>query len=347
MKKYKFLVFNIFRKRKLCRYAFIIFFVMICSYITIFGLNRGISIKYDLLKRENIESSYVVLNSKETYQNIVNDIRKESNVKNYYPVMYYSNEKYNFIYYDDNLIKLIAGKNIVEKYDIIVPEDLNKNIDDIIDLQIDNTIYKLRVVGIYTSNNYRFSIDNDVSQPIFASYEFLNKIVNIDNIHEAIVQVDDYDNLNKFINDILECGDYDVMVYDLNSSLLDRYHNFSEKISILSNILAVFISLFVIIVHCIIIHDNKLDIAILKSIGYSNTKILFLISLYSILLFSIALLPSVLLTSLLYIISNGLIVFSINIIIKCIVDYLIITAFITLIFYYIVKRNSIIKLMKN
>ncbi|MEG1647381.1 MAG: hypothetical protein RR325_01280 [Bacilli bacterium] len=70
---------------------------------------------------------------------------------------------------------------------------------------------------------------------------------------------------------------YEISVYAKNTMQLNRYHSLCNNIQLLSKILILFSFLFVIAVNCIIIYDERYDIAIMKSIGYSNFRILLLL----------------------------------------------------------------------
>lgn len=54
MNKYNFLIFNILKKKKLCKFSIKMFSIMIISYVIILGLNNGIENKYNDIKEKYI-----------------------------------------------------------------------------------------------------------------------------------------------------------------------------------------------------------------------------------------------------------------------------------------------------
>ncbi len=347
MGKYNFLIFNIFRKKRLCKFVFKMFFIITVCYISILGLNNGVKNKYNEIKNKYIGDSYIVLVTNKKLDTVINEIKQVGHIKQYYPLMYIENDVYNFTYFDDNLISIKTGRNILSKNEIIVPESFNKNIDDIISVYINGENYQLKVVGIYENNKYRFSINNDLDNPVFTSFDFLNEKIELNSIHEVVIQVDDYDNMSKFYDGIHKYGDYDTIVNDENSIILDRYHNFCTIVDVLSKVITLFSILFIIIIINVIINDYKLDIAIMKSMGYSNNIIFLLLLNYSLLLLLLNSIPS---TSFLFILSmifKKLLIISFNLFLKCYISFIIIIFFTFLLLHFNIRKVNIVKLMKD
>lgn len=63
MLKYKFLLFNIFNKKKLCKFSIRLFAIMIFLYIVISDLTNGLNIKYKNFKEKNLNHNYVIIYS--------------------------------------------------------------------------------------------------------------------------------------------------------------------------------------------------------------------------------------------------------------------------------------------
>ena len=53
MKRYNFLIFNIYKKRKLCRFSILSFIIIIVLFIGIMGINNNLKEKYNNLKQED------------------------------------------------------------------------------------------------------------------------------------------------------------------------------------------------------------------------------------------------------------------------------------------------------
>lgn len=347
MKKYNFLLLNILKKKKLCKFSVRMFTIMIISYISILGLSNGIENKYNDIKNKYIIDSYTTISSSKEYSVMINDIKKTELVQKYYPLMYYQNDTAEFIYIDDNIIDVKYGNYINNKNEVIVSKYTNLNINDTINVYINDYEYKLIVVGIYEEINYRISMNHQITNPIICSYDFLYNIIDLNNIHEIVVQINNYDNVNAFLKKIHSYGFYDSIINDKNSNILNRYKSFLNGIINLSKIVMLFVILFVGIINFVIINDNIIDIAILKSFGYSNIAITILIFIYSLLLLLISLVPSIIISLILLFLSNDLILLKISMIIKCILSFVIINLLILFFFYSYIRIINIIKLIKN
>ena len=347
MKNYKFLLFNIFKKRKLCKFAILMFGIMICVYISVLGLKNGIGTEYKKIKNENIDHNYFLLSSEKKYKKMSEEIGDLAIVEKYYPLMHLSVDGYDLIYEDNTLITISDGENIKNKNDIVIPFDNEKNIGDKMQLDIDGINYVFNVIGKYSSNNYKYSIKKEIINPIFVSKEFIEDHINLEDIDEIVVCIIDYDYIEQFLSNIKEYGGYEVSIYDANTELLKRYQNFNNMIVVLSNVMVFFSFMFVIVISSFIIHDNKTDIAIMKSIGFSNLKILSVVVFYSILLLCISLIPSTIITLLLSLLFDKLIILNGNVYVQCFSSFFIVTLLSLIILYFIVRRINIIKLLNK
>lgn len=94
-------------------------------------------------------------------------------------------------------------------------------------------------------------------------------------------------------------------------------------------------------------YDNKLDIAILKSLGYANLKISVLILFYSLILLVISIIPSIFILALITIFLKELIILNMVMFIKIFFSFLILIIIVTSFFYFVIKKINIIKLIKD
>ncbi len=347
MKKYNFLLLNVLKKKKLCRFSIRMFTIMIISYISILGLSNGIENKYNDIKNKYIIDSYTTISSSKEYSDMVSDIEKTKLAKKYYPLMHYQNDTTEFIYIDDNIIDIKYGSYINSENEVIVSKSMNLNINDTINVHINDYEYKLTVAGIYDDINYNISMNHQINNSIICSYDFLYSIIDLNNIHEIVVQINDYDNVDNFLKKIHSYGSYDSIINDKNSNILNRYKGFSNGMVNLSKIVMLFIILFVGIINYVIINDNIIDIAILKSFGYSNMATTILIFTYSLLLLLISLVPGITISLMLLLLSNNLIVLKMSMIIKCVLSFAIIDLLVLSFFYYYIRKINIIKLIKS
>lgn len=348
MMKFNFLVLSILKKRKLCKFCITMFSIMIFLYIGTLGLTKGIENKYNNLKFKNINHNYIVLKSNKSIDEMENDIKNVKYVYNYYPVLYTiigNNELY---YIDNTLLNFMNCKSINSKFDIIVPWNKNDGIKKNLKMNYNNKQYDLRIIDTYKSFATKFSINNNINNPIIVSKELIYEFIDKTSLHEIIVRIDDYDNLDKFLSSIRKHGDdYDVMIIDENSALLNRVHSFYNNIKILSNVLIIFNILFITIINIVIIYDNKSDIAIMKSLGYSNYILLLFIILSSTLLLFISLIPLMSLLLILSMLFKSMLILNFKMFIGCIINFSMITFLVSILLQIKIKKISIIKLMKN
>lgn len=339
--KYNFIIKSFLKKKKLFHFCIKMFTIIISIYLLALALSDGIKIEYNSLKEKYIKNSYITLNYNKSEQEVIEDIRKYS--INYYKLYYYNNLNYEFIYAGNNLINLISGNYIENINDVVVSKNLNKNINDIITISIDNEVYNLKIVGIYEQNDYRFSIDKNISEPIFSSLELMKKISDTNNT--LIVQID-YDKKDEFINKLYESKGYNISIYDKNTTLLNRYSNFSISLNNLSKIMILFVFTFICIVTFVIIHDNKYDIAIMKSMGYSNFKIIYLITLFSYFLLILSFVLSLIIVIMMSLLLN-ILHLNLSIVITCFINLLLLILLIVIGFIFKIRKKNIITLIKD
>lgn len=346
MEKYSSLIFNIFKKKKLCKFSISLFFILILFYILILGLRNGIKDIYLDVQKENIEYNYMIIGSTNKYDKIKEDIAKITYIKQYYPLIQINNGEYTFTYFDNNLINLKDGNFIKDKYDAIIPNSLKKNVNEYIEAHINNVTYKLKVTGTYNSDEFKFNFDN-ASNNIIISQELLKEINDGNDNNLVIVEVDDYSNIDTVVNQFKNLNNYEVSIYDVPGNAVQRYYDFYNNISHLSDVLIIFVFFFMIIVNSVIIRDSKTDIAIMKSIGYSNFKISLLFIIYSLMLIFIALIPSFIIAIIISLLLKQIIIINSIIFIKLLRDLMIAILLVIFISNLIIEKINIIKLIKN
>lgn len=136
-------------------------------------------------------------------------------------------------------------------------------------------------------------------------------------------------------------------VVEINDSSIEEYDKMINNINIFTEVISFFLLLFIIIVNCIIIHDNKMDIVLLKSFGFSSMKIAVLIFIYSIQLLIIACVPSVFIINIIKILFKDFLSFNLITITNCLLCFIIIFVFAMLIIYILIRQMNIIKLIRT
>ena len=88
MKKHKFLIFNILKKKKICRFSSMMFILMMIIFFSVLGIKNGMLQKYERVKLESIDHNYVLLkSSNKSYYQMIEEIKDIKFVQKYYPVM--------------------------------------------------------------------------------------------------------------------------------------------------------------------------------------------------------------------------------------------------------------------
>lgn len=347
MKNYNFILFNVLRKKKLCKFVLIIFSVATFMLLMSKCLKNGMKNKYEQIKSENIDHSYINIKSNKGYDNIINDLKKIDKVKNYYSLEYLQIDDKYIIYVDNNLINLSSGKYVIEEDEILVPYQYDKEIGDSISLNIDNKLYLFTIVGKYKINNLRFSIEHQINEPFIVSHKFISNFINKNSINEFVIIVEDYEYVDQVIVKLQEYSGYDISIYDANKVLIERYKTFSNIISMLSLIIMIFSSILIIITNCFIYYDNKNDVAILRSIGYSSNKIFMLNTFYSLLLFCLSYIPVSLIVMLLSIVFNKIFAINGNIMFNSFIYYIGIIVSSMFLINIIVNKFKVKSLLNN
>ncbi len=136
-------------------------------------------------------------------------------------------------------------------------------------------------------------------------------------------------------------------IIEINGSSIEQYDKLINNIDIFTEVISFFLLLLIIIVNCIIIHDNKMDIALLKSFGFSNMKISILIFTYSIQLLLLACVPSMFIIGIIQILFKDFLSINLITITNCLLCFIIIFIFTMLIINILIRRINIIKLIQT
>ncbi len=343
MLKFNFLYFNIFERRKLCRYSIGMFIILVIFCMTIYGLKSGIQNKYVSLQQENIDHNYILITYNEKNSKLENDVKNMPHINKFYLFFKYQN----LVYSDNSLIKLLNGK-YPEKYDeVIVSDQIKKQINDTIYIKIDGYTCEFKIVGIYDSKKDNFTIDNFVKNPIYVSSEFYNNNIQKSELTGIILKLDNYRNIVNISESISNSGDFDLTVKDSNREILDRYFNFYNGINLLSQFLMLICTIFVLIIELIIVYDNRSNIAILKSLGFSTRKISFLMTFYLILLLFCSVLPSIIISKFISVILQQFIVFDFKFLINIILICILMSIILSLALHSIINKINIVSIIKK
>lgn len=342
MKKYKFLIFNILKKKKICRFSIIMFMLMMIIFLSILGIKNSMLQKYENIKLQNIDHNYILLkSSNKSYYQMIDEIKDIKFVEKYYPVMYAKIDNNYFIYDDCENLSILEGKCVSSKNEVLVSFN-QENISDKISLTLNEKEIDLNVVGKYDWKTFSFS--DEIKNPIIISKELLDSL-DVEYTNEVVVKINDYENREKFLHLLAEIGGYNTSVQGKNEEILDRYRAYYNIINFLSKILVIFCSTIIFIVNIIIIYDNKQDIAIMRSVGYSNLKISLLMSIYVFLILLLSLVPGIVISILISLILKNLILLQISMVIKFIIVCLIGLLEANFLLIFLIKKINIIKLL--
>ncbi len=349
MGKYNFLIFNILKRKKLCKLSISVFLVVFITLISILGLRNGLSNQYNKLKEKYIVSTYVVITTDNNYHTITDFIKDYHYIKQYYPYLKLEKDNNTFLYYDDNLVKINKGRKIKKENEVIVSSNSEFQIGDYLDLRTNKKEYNLKIVGKYDEGTF-FNADNydtNSSLPILCSFSLMNKIVNKNNIDKVIVQIKDYSYLNSFLSELEKNENFQMHIDPTYNDILDKNNKIILNIDFFINVIVIFLLLFIEVVDLIIIYDNRVNFAILKSVGFSSAKISVLTLLYSILLLFISFFFSIPILSIIILLFNKFFAFNFSLLMKILVYFITIFTINGLILYFVIRRINIIKLLKT
>ncbi len=342
MKKHKFLIFNILKKKKICRFSSMMFILMMIIFFSVLGIKNGMLQKYERVKLESIDHNYVLLkSSNKSYYQMIEEIKDIKFVQKYYPVMYAKVDNTYFVYDDCENLSILEGNCISNKNEALV-NFYQENGSDKISITLDGKKIDLNVVGKYRSKSFSFS--DDITSPVIISKELLESL-DVQYTNEIVVKINDYENREKFLNLLVKMEGYNTGVQGSNDGVLDRYRSYCNIMNCFSNILVFFCFAIIFLVNIIIIHDNKQDIAIMRSVGYSNLKISFLMSIYVFIILLLSLIPGIVISIFFSAIFKNLIILQFSMVLNFLVVCLIALLVADFLLSFFIRKINIIKLL--
>lgn len=169
---------------------------------------------------------------------------------------------------------ILPSKLMINNQEVSLQEFLNRNITLSINIGDKTIDYFGTVIGIYDESDNKRNV-------LYIPYDDLVEILysdmdEIEKINAYIIISEENYNIEKLINEIKSTG-YDATIYDVNSQ---------KEVRILNTITDLFFVMIIIIIFIIyivfktiignLISDDEKDISIMKSIGYSNLKLLYI-----------------------------------------------------------------------
>ena len=174
----------------------------------------------------------------------------------------------------------------------------------------------------------------------------MKEIIDFELVDTVVIQIYDYTYLSNCIDELQQNSYFNIHTDPSYNVVLDKYSNLCHNINFFSNVIMIFVIIFIIILDSIIIYDNKNDIAIMKSIGYSDIHIMFIIMFYSLILLMLSVLPSIIILFIMSFVFNEL---SLNIyfLLKSIISFMIVIFLVNLVLFFVIRKVSIIKMIRN
>lgn len=285
------LITNIFKCKK--RYGVFLAILVLCFAILLVLVNTGQYYQNVLengLGTEIINRKLMVANTKE---DILDFIQDTPNIVEYYPYAYlngsFEGSVFDLGYVTTYEYKIMKGKEISRKNEIIVPKQFVDYLGQSINIQINQVEYNLKVVGV-----------SDLKSIVISRQLFDELILDCHlNIGYYVLIADNYKYAQKTIDYFSENGYVSTLE---NTNGLGEYDKMQSFISMLTKFVYFIIIInFIFIVYVIknIFHIESKNIAVLKAVGYSDLNIgLVIISKILILL-----LTSIILSTLIFIIT--------------------------------------------
>lgn len=277
---------ELLRNRKLFLYIIIVT-IIICMLIMIIYSKNMIDLSY----KNNIENSiknrtvFVSSNKNNIETKDIKDMKHVNDIQYVLESLPIEVKGCVFTLTTNNLLdknEIISGKEIDnDNLEVILPNQVIKEYDisNMIELKYEDISINVQVVGTYKDNlnkNRIYVSKKVINEFVKYKQELLNKKI-------CLVEIDEYKNVENFILDIEEKG-YNANIYD-TSGLNDikTYQNISIVLNIVICITILSTYVILSIIMNSIIDDEKMDLAILKTVGYKN-KIIARIIFYRILI---------------------------------------------------------------
>ncbi len=248
------------KKFKNLLFLYLSFLISLFLLIILYFLVNGY-MDYELLN--NVKNRLFVVSSNDVL-NLIPESENAIFFNNYIGVTSINGgENYSLEYYNFP-ITLTNGEviNEVNDNEIIIPN----NIDLILPFNINNNIYELEIVGRYDTE---IGLDS-----VLVSEEFIKQFVSETNSYIGFV--DDIENVEVVIEN-LKKNNYNVD-YKF-SNYISNINFFIDLIGVISNFIIVLIILIIILFSFVLKHlifSYKKNIAILKTVGYKNKNIIFI-----------------------------------------------------------------------
>lgn len=254
---------------------YIIYFFFILTFILLITTFVYCNNVYNLTIKNKLQNRVLTaqINNDNNSENVIKAIKKISFIKSvyqYYPniATYINNESYVMNYYDYDFNK-INPTNL--KFDeIIIPDSLSFKKNSIVKLKLNQKEYNFKVVSKYSSELVGCN-DIIVSQVFMKQY-----YDNVDNKSLSII-INAYDHMNYTITALSKYG-VDASMTDTSGVLTINIYKLAIKMIFIAEvIILVFVLYILVMLIGDIISDNNKDIAILKTCGFHNNKILLVI----------------------------------------------------------------------
>jgi len=292
------------------------------------GFKEKISSKLISLKHQKINNYYVLLSLNEERDNVIDEIKNISHIKNAYYLIGISEDSYLYTYIDSNLYDVSYGRNIENDKEVLV----HKNKKDIILLNKDFII-----VGTYDIFNDFLGFPDNM---IITSYKNIIDRSNDAPKKDILIEVDDYTNVQETSNVLEKKYECNTIVFDSDSDILSKYTLFINIVDTVIRILLVISFILFVALGITFMHDEENDNINLRVLGYSNIIVVTSILLKVTTTFILAFLLSLILSIVIMVIFNSF--FAINI--MDIIDIILLLYLIlfisitTLTFFYRKKR---------
>lgn len=358
---------NSFKRKKVFRLYLIYFVIIITFIISILSIYFGINDKIQL-KSEDITNRELIVSTRDNYDLIKKNIIKNAFISDVYKFIRPINSRAVINNIECNLImfpiknniksKIVYGRsfNYGEENSVILPiknyEEqkldhtifLNQTI--VFELGLNNIDYTAKVIGFHNGEN------DIVYFPYYDAQNFIMYSEQSDELHDYIIVIDKYKNVEKSIDKLESLGYYAEL---LNSTVQKEINIYITLKNLVSLILIILLSLTYIILLLLvsnIVHDERYDIAILKSIGYNDKAILIVTIIKTAFLLTVSISLSILISLILNItITNNF--FDINIkqflssVLVTIMGIILIHFSSTVVFLKKIKKISPISILKR
>jgi len=269
-------------------FSCIIIFISIMSLLLLLSLQRGISdmitkeINNKYINRDLIVSLKEDVDIDEIISNLENNNDVEEVYKNY-DSLNFDHEEYGFLSLNGVPISYFENLKFDDDYlndnYIIIPSCLNVDKDNVIGKKISLTYedksYDFVVAGIYY-------LDDDVmSNAVYTSYSYYTKLIESNDIYPEVneirVLVRNYDNVSEVVSSLQVYSDNVYLNDNSGTTEINLYEGLSQLVVYFIIAIIIFLLISFIITINIMINQEYESIAILKSLGYSNKQIYYLL----------------------------------------------------------------------